>query len=199
VWSVVGLLILVSQPVSYSLQFLAGIGLPLLALGALGLARWPAGVTMFAALAFSSTAFFAVRIVLSNQPRWFVPSERIEVALAMRPSCRPGDLLLAPPDIGLYAIGLSACKAYLSHFIVTEFEARNEEARRFYEAGDSAWRARFLEAHCITHVVVPGRSDESSSFLGNDTPFRRVATVTGTVGQVDLYARARPEACGPPP
>jgi hypothetical protein len=192
-WVLLGLLILGLRPVSFSLQFLTGFGLPLLALSALGLGRWKPVLTLAVALAFASTALFAMRIVLTDQPRWFVASERWRAALALRSSCRPGDLVLAPPDIGLYATGLSACKAYLSHRIVTEFESRNEEAREFFEGKDLEGRVDLLDRGGITHLVLPGDPGEiPREWLGETTPFRRVATVRGLYSTISVFARPRP-------
>jgi hypothetical protein len=178
---------------------LAGFGLPLLALGALGLGRWKPVLTLAVALAFASTAFFALRIVLTDQPHWFVASERWRAALALRSSCQPGDLVLSPPDIGLYAMGLSACKAYLSHPVGTEFESRDQEARGFFEGTDLQGRTDLLNRAGITHLVLPGDPGEiPREWLGETTSFRRVATVRGLYSTISVFARPRPSGMTSP-
>lgn len=195
-WIVVGLLVVLVNPTHFSLQFLVGIGLPLLLLGALGLGRFPPGVTLLACLLLGTTALFAVRLTLSPNPYWFVPREHFAVAEAMRVSCRPGDVALTPPDIGLYVGGLSACKAYVSHPIGPDFARRSEEWTAFL-APDSppGVRARFLDENCITHVLLPGDGGPvPARWLGEGTAFRRFALV-GRPPALSLYARARPPRC----
>jgi hypothetical protein len=192
-WALLGILLLILQPVPFFAQFLVGIGLPLLALGALGLARFRPWVTLAAAAAMSSTAFFAMRIVLSDQPRWFVPAERMKAALALRPTCKRGDLLLAPPDIGLFAIGLTGCKAYVSE----EFnpEDRDREVRLFYSGADPAWRAALLDRHCVSQVVLPDAGPVPKQWLGESTAFRQVARVGRMPATIGVYQRADGGTC----
>ena len=87
-------------PVPFSLQFLAGIGLPLLALAAIGLGRCPVGYTIAAALALSSTAVAAVWLTLQPTLAAYVPAERFALAWALRSDCRAGDRLVAPRTSG---------------------------------------------------------------------------------------------------
>ena len=192
-WALAGLALVVARPVSFFAQFLVGIGLPLLALGALGLARFRAWVTLAAAGAMASTAFVAMRIVLSDQPLWFVPAERMGAAVALRASCKRGDLVLSPPDIGLFAIGLSACKAYVSDRYNPQ--EREEEVRKFYAGGEPAWRAALLDLHCVTHVVLPDVGSVPSGWLGETTPFRQVARVGRIPVTIGVYQRAGGARC----
>jgi len=197
-WSAAGALILTVRPFSFSFQFLVGIGLPLLALGALGLARFAPMATLAAALCFSVTSLVVLHMVLADNPYWFVPAERLQVARALRPSCRAGDLLLSPPDIGLYAGAVTACGAYVAHPAADGFEARAAEVARFYSGDDPAARAAFLDARCLTHVVLPGGgADAPVSWLGQATPFRRVAGVGRGPSAIDAYARPG-QPCGGP-
>jgi hypothetical protein len=195
-WAVAGAALLALRPLSFALQFLAGIGLPLLALGALALARYPTWATLAATAALSLTSAVSLRLVLADNPYWFVPRERLDGARALRPHCRPGDLVLAPPDIGLYAAGLTACGAYVSHPAAAGFEERAAEVRDFYSRSDPGARAALLDRHCVSHVVLPaGGGDVPAAWLGPDTPFRRVVSAGRGPGAVDVYARPGGAAC----
>jgi hypothetical protein len=195
-WAAAGALILAVRPLSFSLQFLAGIGLPLLALGALGLARFPPAATLAVAAALSVNAVVSLRLAFADNPYWFVPAPRMAAAAALRPHCRPGDVLLSPPDIGLYAGGLTACGAYVAHPAAAGFDARAAEVRDFYSRDDPAARTAFLDRHCLSHVVLPGGAGEiPRGWLGPDTPFRRVAGAGHGPEAIDAYARASGAAC----
>jgi hypothetical protein len=195
-WALVGILLLMVRPVPFFVQFLVGIGLPLLALAALALAPFRAWVTLAVTGAMATTAFFATRIVLSDQPLWYVPSERMEAALALRSTCQRGDILFSPPDIGLFAIGLSACKAYVSDRF--HLEDRDQEVRSFYSASDPASRAAVLDRHCITHVILPDAGSVPSRWLGESTPFRQVARVGRMPATIGVYQRADRGTCQRP-
>ena len=192
-WAVAGIVLLTVRPVPFYIQFLVGIGLPFLALGALGLARLRAWVTLAAAAAMASTAFIALRIVLSDQPLWFVRAERMGAALALRSSCRRGDLVLAPPDVGLFAIGLSACKAYVSDRY--DPEPRDREVQQFYGGAEPAWRSALLDRECVTHVVLPDAGGVPGRWLGEATPFRQVARVGRAPFLLGVYRREGRAGC----
>jgi hypothetical protein len=194
-WAAAGIVLLTVRPVPFFIQFLVGIGLPFLALAALGLTRFRARVTLAVAAAMASTAFFALRIVLSDQPLWYVRAERMGAALALRSSCRRGDLLLAPPDIGLFAIGLSACKAYVSDRYNPE--DRDREVQKFYAGTEPAWRAALLDRHCMTHVVLPDLGGVPGQWLGESTPFRQVGRVGRLPFTLGVYQRAGGAGCPP--
>jgi hypothetical protein len=118
------------------------------------------------------------------------------VAAALRPHCRAGDVVLSPPDIGLYAGGLTRCGAYVGHPATASFEARAAEVRDFYARDDPAARRALLERHCLSHVVLPGGAgDVPSAWLGPDTPFRRVAGAGQGPAAIDAYARTAGTAC----
>ena len=154
-WCGIAVLVFLLRPVHFSLQFLVGAGVPLLALAAVGLGRLPAGYTIAAALASSSTAVAAVWLMLQPTLGSYVPAERFALAWELRRDCRPGDRLVAPADIGLWAGGFTACRAFTSHAIEPAHEERREAVRMFYEEGDPAGRAAFLERVGATHVVLP--------------------------------------------
>lgn len=154
-WCAIAVVVFALRPVHFSLQFLVGVGLPLLALAAIGLGRLPVRYTIGAALALSSTAVAALWLTLQPTLRAYGPAERFALAWELRRDCRAGDRLVAPADIGLWAGGLTACRAFTSHAIEPAHEERLEAVRVFYEQGDPAGRAAFLERVCATHVVLP--------------------------------------------
>jgi hypothetical protein len=202
VWAFCGALVIAIRPVHFSLQFLVGFGLPLLALGALGLSRFPPAATLVAAGLMASTAAVALDLVRTPNPYWFVPAVRLQAALALRESCRSGDLLLAPRDIGLYAAGLTACKAYVSHPIAPDFEAREADVRAFIDQARPEERAAFLDRRCITDVALPGPdTDAPERAFGAGTAFRKVGLVGTEPGAIGLFARPgeRPVCAGAEP
>ncbi len=195
-WIGAGVLILVFRPVGFSLQFLVGLGAPLLALGAIGLARFPPGLTLVAAGSFSTTALVALALVWSDNPRWYVPPERLQVATLLRATCRPGDRALTPPDIGLYVAGLTACRPYASHPAAPDHESRAETVRRFYAESTPTERESLLDRVCVTHLTLPGDAGEvPETWLGAGTPFRRAAVVGGEPRGIGLYVRADRATC----
>jgi hypothetical protein len=198
-WAAAGALILAFHPLSFSLQFLAGIGLPLLALGTLGLARFRPAVTAAVTCVLSVNAVVLLLLAEADDPYWFVPAQRMAIAAALRPHCRPGDVLLAPPDIGRYAAGLTACGAYVAHQAAADFDARAAEVWDFYARDDPAARTALLDRHCLSHVVLPGGAgDVPRGWLGPDTPFRRVAGAGQGPAAIDAYARASGTLCPTP-
>jgi hypothetical protein len=191
VWAVVGFLIVALRPVAFSQQFAIGLGLPLLFLGAMALARYPPVLLAAVALVSSSTAVVALRVVLRPDPQWFVPAPRMQAALALRPSCRPGDLVLSPADIGLYSLGLTACHAFVSHPWAPRFEEREQAAAAFYGSATVAERRSLLDEHRVTHLVLPGDPGGSpDGWLGEGSGFLRVATVGTEPTMLSLYARS---------
>lgn len=193
-WIAAAILVIAARPVSYSLQFLVGIGVPLLALGAIALSRRPAWVTLAALALLSSTPLVALWIVTRNDPRWFVPASRKQAASGLRTACRPSDIALAPPDVGLWAIGLSPCSSFVSHPVMPDFNRRTTEAREFYTQWQPAVRAGFLEFHCIAALALPeDAGDSPAGWLGPATPFRRVAAGPG----YGIYRRDVAPGCRP--
>ncbi len=183
-----GLLPIVVRPVHFSLQFLVGIGFPLLALGAIGLARFPASVTFATGAAFSTTLVIAWRLVLAPNAHWLTARENMEIVAALEPQCRAGDIVMAPPAIGLLAYGLTACRAFVSHPIAPDYEARLEAIQKFSD-GSPAERLAFLDRVHIRHLILPGDAGPTPvAWLGPDAPFQRVAVV-GSPGRLSLYVR----------
>jgi hypothetical protein len=192
--AVVALLLL---PFGFVFQSATNVGLPFLALLALGLARRPPAATLFAALCLSSTGLVGIQLLLEDNPNWFVLRERLEAARALRTDCRRGDLLLAPADIGLYANAHSACRAWVAHLGVAGASEREEDVERFY-AGSPAERAAWLERSCVRFALLPGdQGIRPEAFLGSATPFRRVGVVGTVAHAIGLYARDGPVPCPP--
>jgi hypothetical protein len=192
-WIAMGVLVIAIHAVTFSLQFLVGFALPFFAFAAIGLSRFRPAVTLAATVALSTTMLVALRVVLTPHPRWQVPTERLGAAFALRAGCKPDEVVFAPQDIGLYAIGLTACKAYVSHPIMPGFADRVAEARTFYEASDAAARAALLDREHVTHLVLPGDpGPRPTAWLGEETPFLREAVVGRAPSLVSLYSRAIP-------
>jgi hypothetical protein len=197
-WALLAAAVIVVRPVHFSLQFLVGLGAPLLTLGVLGLSRFRPVVMLAVALPMASTALVALNIVSRASSR-FVPSERMAVAEALRGSCRPGDLLLSPADIGQYAAGLTACRAYVSHPIGPDYARRAAEVRAFYENQAPSARSAFLDCHSITRLILPGDPGPTpGDWLGYQTSLRQVAHVGQPPNAISVYARDRPGACSSP-
>lgn len=195
-WAGAALVLIAARPGGFSLQFLVGAGLPLLLLGGAGLRRASPALVALLALAFSSSAVVASRIALSEDPNWFVPRARVAAALALRADCGTADRVLAPPDIGLYAIGLTSCHAFVSHPAGPGYAAAVAETRAFYTSMSSAQRRALLAREGLTRLVLP-RYDGLSpdAWLGPGSGFRALATLRGDGATV--YGRdAPPGAAG---
>ncbi|HET8645891.1 MAG TPA: hypothetical protein VFO85_10400, partial [Vicinamibacteria bacterium] len=126
-------------------------------------------------------------------PAWFPPAPRRQAALALRPACAPGQRVFAPEDVGLYVNALTACHAYLAHSFSPEVAQRRAVVGAFYGGLSPAQRAVVLDALRVRHLVLPG--DEGpvpSSWLGPQTPFRRLAVAGQGAGAMSVYSRAAP-------
>jgi hypothetical protein len=192
-WVAFGLLVIVVQPVHFSLQFMVGIGFPLLALGAVWLARFRAHLTLATAVAFATTLVVALRFVLNPNALWFTPRENMEMVAALEKECRAGDIVMAPPTIGLLAYGLTACRALASHPIAPDYEARLEEMARFSALSPSE-RLAFLDLNHIRLLILPGDAGPSPvAWLGEGTAYRRRARVGQGLQSLSLYSPEMPE------
>ena len=197
-WLAVGTGMVLLRPVSFSLQFAVGLGLPLLLLAARALARWAPSVTALTAIALGSSAFVAHRTVWRPDPNWFVPAERRDVVLALRPSCESGGLLLSPPDMGLFAVALTSCRSYVSHPAAAGYAERSVETAEFYGSGAPAARLAWLDRRCITHVVLPGDPASAADvWLGGGSGFRPAAFAAAGPSHVTAYVREPPQSCPP--
>jgi hypothetical protein len=185
-WALLAVGAAAARPVSFSLQFLAGAGLPLLVLGAVGLARRSRGWLEAAVPFMATTAGVVVWLCTQPGPTRHVPAERWQVVQALRALCRPGDVVVAPADIGLYVSGLTPCWPFLSHSAAPEHAARAEAVRRFYGEASAAERARLLEESGAAFVVLPPWPPDG--WLGG-APFRPRSAVPGVGGGLGVLAR----------
>jgi hypothetical protein len=191
-WAALALLVAVARPMSFSLQFLAGVGVPLLALGAVGLARLGRAVLETAVPLFATTALVVTWLQLQPNAYRNVPADRWQAAWALRTVCRSGERVLAPPDIGLYVGGLTACWPWVSHSYAPDHDARSEVAARFY-AGPPAARERPLDEVCPDHVVVPGAWPRGG--LPEGAPYEQRLEVAGPAGGLAVYSRMASVPC----
>jgi hypothetical protein len=195
-WSLLAVAIVALHPVSFSLQFIVGIGLPLLVLGAVGLCGLSPRLVVPAVPVMATTAVVAVLLCMIPSPTRDVPIERWRIARALRATCRPGDVVLAPPDIGLLVGGLTPCWPYVSHGAAPEYEARAEVVRRFYGQASPEERRRLLDEACAEFVVLPPGPPDG--WLGG-APFRERLAVRGPRGGLAVFGRAgAAPACAAP-
>lgn len=195
-WMGAAIAVVATRPVSFSLQLAVGLGAPLLLLAARALARFPPSATWLAALLLGTSAFSAYRIVWQPDPNWLVPQERRGAALALRPACAAGGLLVAPPDVGLFAIALTSCRAYVSHPAAAGFAERQAEVAAFYGDAQAGARRAWLDRRCVTHLALPGAPESAlASWLGEGSGFRSVGDAGSGPRRIAVYARPRPDAC----
>jgi len=190
-WILVVLSLIVVRPTSFTQQFTVGVGVPALVLAARFLARVTRPALMLGVvLLFTSTAVVALRIVLRSEPHWHVPRERLAAALALRPFCRSGEVVMAPADIGLYVMGRTACRAYLSHAWAPGFARRSADVAAFYSGAAPPERAAMLEALGVSYVVLPGDPGPvPEAWLGSASAFRQLARVGTPPGVISVYGR----------
>ena len=143
-WAAFALLVIVVRPVGFSLQFLVGLGVPLLALGAVALGRFKPNILWLATFAFSLTFGVALNFMLTPRSFWLTRRDTMAVVETLRLTCRKGDILFAPPEVGLFAHGLTACRALVSHPISPDYDERRARsgALRQSAAGGSPCPAR---------------------------------------------------------
>jgi len=195
-WATLALLVVLLRPVSFSLQLVVGIGVPLLVLGAVGLARLPRGALEAAVPLMASTAAVVAWLCASPGPTRYAPAERWRVAAALRTGCRPGETVLAPPDVGLYVGGLTPCWPFVSHAAAPDHDARAEAVRRFYTQSTPEERTSLLEGGCVAHVVLPPRAP--GGWLGPGAPYRPRLEVPGPNGGIAVWSRDGVTACAAP-
>jgi hypothetical protein len=119
-----------------------------------------------------------------------VREERLAVTTPLREACRPGERLLAPPDVGLFAGGLTPCWPFVSHAAAPGHLARADAVRRFYSEATPSERADLLDRSCAAHVVLAPR--QPRGWLPEGTPFRpRPSSGTG----LSVWSRGVGAAC----
>ena len=193
-WAALALIAVVLRPVSFSLQLLVGIGVPLLALAAVGLAQWPRGALEASVPLMATTAAVVTWLCATPGPASHAPAGRWGVATALREACRPGDVALAPPDIGLYIGGLSPCWPWVSHAAAPGHDARAAAVRRFYGEATPGERADLLDDACAALVVLPSRVPPG--WLGAGAPYRALPSAHGN--GLAVYRRDPAAACSTP-
>jgi hypothetical protein len=194
VWAAIAALVVTLRPVSYSAQFGVGVGLPLLALAAVGLARQGRRILEISAALMCSTAIAVTWLFATPNSDTHAVVERWTLALAARQLCRPGDLVLAPEDIGLYLGGLTPCWPFLSHSAIPDHDARVQTVRHF-QAPDTAPhdRAALLQSLCPAYVVLPPALPEG--WLGAQPAYSPRLVASGPNGALALWARDPSAAC----
>lgn len=190
-WPVVAAVIAAANPVSFSLNFLQGSGGAWLGVAALGLQRFRPWVTLVAALVFSSTAWVATNLTLNDDPYWLAAKEDMQLASELRRVCRSGEVVFSPPDVGLFATGISSCRGVVSHSVADGYEDRLQDVARFYVQATAGERAALLDRYRAAHVVWPGDAP-AEDWLGQGTRFRKNVTVMSRRGPVSLYSRPWP-------
>jgi hypothetical protein len=194
-WALVGAAFML-QPFSFSLQFLANWGLPLLALGALGLAVRRPAATFLVAAALSTTGLVAVRLLLEDN-YWYIPTWKMSSARLLRAHCRPGDVALAPTDLGLLINAHSSCSAHVAHPVMRDYARREQEVDRFFNEGGPQWRAALLERACVRFVLFPlaPHGLTPRDWMGEATPFASIDRRELEAGAVEVWERAGPRGC----
>jgi hypothetical protein len=182
-------------PLELGPQFLAGVGVPLLVLGALGLDRFRPGWTLAAAAPLAATSLFTLRAVSGPSLVWYEPREIMDKAEGFRGVCLPGDILVAPDDLGRYAAGLSACDSYVSHPVEPGHAQRVRRVNALYAWLPPEARARLLDETCASFVVLPGASERPIARLGEASTFRLVAARKPGFQSQSIYGRPRPKGC----
>jgi hypothetical protein len=192
VWIGLAALILIVRPVSFSLQFMVGLGLPLLTLGALGLLRLrrAAAVAVVAALSASALTTWSYMLLLKDV-EWYAPSAEYAAAQAPAGHCGPDGILLAPPEISLYSLAFSACRVFVAHPASPDYPARAQLVHDFYFTWPAQSRARFLDRTGITLLFLPGDAGPVPvGWLGPSTRFRQIVRVGAPRILLSLYARS---------
>jgi hypothetical protein len=187
-WIAIAFVIVVAPPVHFALQFLVGLGVPILALAALGLARFRHGLAA-AAIGMASTAVVALAMSLRPDPHWYAPRDALAIASALAPSCRPGDLALTAGATGLYVGGRTPCRAFTSHANEPGHAKRVEAVRWFYGPASPAQRAAFLDSQCVRFILLPSRA-LAETYLGKPPRARAAET-----GALSMYEWAPPAGC----
>jgi hypothetical protein len=187
-WVVTALLVVTVRPVAYSLQFIVGLGLPLLVLAALGLARIGRGALTVAIPLLATSAATLIWLCTLTTPRTHPPLQAWLVPRALRQVCRPGDLVLAPPEIGRLVGGLTPCWPFVSHPAAPDFVARYLEVARFYGPDSTpAERATLLAMVRPSYVVLPGDLPQGALTLAQ--PYLLAFEIRGPTGTLAIWRR----------
>jgi hypothetical protein len=187
-WGALAVLVIVVRPVTFSLQFLVGVGFPLLALGALGLQRFKPPVTLLLAAFFAVTFGAAVHYTLTPRSFWLTGRETMSLMETLRTACGQDDILLAPADVGLFAYGLTPCRSFLSHRISPGHDQKLRQAESLDAAAPMARRA-WLDSNHVRHLILTGDAgSEAEGWLGPGAGWARVSRF-GVPPSLTLYSR----------
>ncbi len=197
-WAACAAGIVLLRPVSFSLQFLVGAGLPLLMLATLGLSRASPRWLAAAVPLMATNACVAVWLCTLPRPGTHPPAERFRIALALRQLCRPGEQVLAPRDIGLYVGGLTPCWPYVSHAAAPGYHEREGVVEEFYSPFTPAQaRSALLARVCPAYVVLP--EPLPAGWLGAEDGYAPRVAAQGT-GTLAAWGRDPAHPClGRPP
>jgi hypothetical protein len=152
------LLLLVFQPVPYSLQFASSIGAALLLLAALAL---PARILPWATAFLCPTSLMLLLSIYNPSPLAFMPRDYTAAALHLARECRPGDVVYGPIEPSLAVAARSPCSVSIGHRVLTpDFARRARETEVFYDPRTlSGWRESLLAALGARFVMLPPRAD----------------------------------------
>jgi hypothetical protein len=190
-WAITAAAIVFWHPVSFALQFGVGIGVPLLGLGAVGLAHMRRGVLEGVTVLLSGSLLVLMRFFWLAPSSFYVPETTWRLAThELRTLCRPGQRLLAPQDVGLLAQASTSCSLYLPYSLSPEFVDAKSQFDGFYGAWSPAQRAELLERACVDHVVLPvAGGDVAPVPLAPDAPYAPSATVSGAGPSFQVASR----------
>jgi len=189
-WATAAALVVLLRPVSFSTQFMVGVGLPLLLLAAAGLASLDPRALGASVALLGTSSVVVVWLCMIPGPRTHPPLQWWLVAQALRRECRPGDLVLAPAEIGLYVGGLTPCWPFLSHAAAPDYEARARDVARFYDPRSApAARAELLARTEPRYVVWPPGPPGDS--FGPDQPYELARVVHAPTGTLGIWSRER--------
>jgi hypothetical protein len=187
-WVVFAAVVIALRPVAFSMQFVVGSGVPLLALGALGLARWRPLVSLLTAALFAVSFAAALRFTLTPRPYWLTARETMALVETLRTHCAQGDILMAPEEIGLFSYGLTPCRSFVSHRISPNHERRLREVDQLRNVAP-AERLSFLDGNRVRFLVLSGDAGPAAeAWLGSDTGWARIASF-GAPARLSLYRR----------
>ena len=184
------------------LQFGVGVGVPLLVLGAAGLASLAAPLHRSRRAAACRRARSSRRGSSSRTTR--TGSFRGRGSRRGSPCAGgavAGDRVLAPPDIGLYVHGLTACDAFVSHPAAPGLRRSSRAGTRLLCRGLPCGSRRVARpaAGDARRAAGRRRSAPRRPGSGTDTTFRAVAQVGRGPGLITIYSRAPRGGARPAP
>ena len=178
-WAGLALLVIVARPVSFSLQFLVGLGFPLLALGALGLAAassppspcWPRSPS-------PSTFGVALHFMLTPAPTGSPGRDTMALVETLRgpPAGRATSCSLLPTSGSSPMASPPAapsCRTASARATTSESRSSSASAR----CGPRDRRA-LLDRYNVRHLVLPGDAGPTAAiWLGEEAGWTQVGVV----------------------